>query len=246
MTYAEQLSQAVVDSMSPGLVGLYLHGSLAQDDFVEGKSDVDLCAVVPELRGDQRQRLVDAVSTGTIPLEGGGFDIHVVTPTSARTASLSPVREMWVANHPGWELHVEGRAADHGMCLAFEMCRRHGRAICGPDTETVFAPVGRVALLVASKREIEEWLSYEEIWQWDSGVLQACRAWRLMEEDDLGSKTSSGQWALLKGFPVVERAVAHRAGTSVATPDQSAVRELLLHVRNLLEDNLEGSVVPNP
>ena len=107
MTYAEQLSQAVTDSMSPGLVGLYLHGSLALGDFVEGKSDVDLCAVVPELRDDQRQKLVDAVSTSTVPLEGGGFDVHVVTLASARTASLSPVREMWVANHPGWEFHVK-------------------------------------------------------------------------------------------------------------------------------------------
>ena len=246
MTYAEQLSQAVTDSISPGLVGLYLHGSLALGDFVEGKSDVDLCAVVPELRDDQRQKLVDAVSTSTVPLEDGGFDVHVVTLASARTASLSPVREMWVANHPGWEFHVEGRAADRDMCLTFEMCRRHGRALYGPDAETVFAPVGRDALLAASKREIGEWLTYEEIWQWDSGVLQACRAWRLMEEDDLGSKTSAGQWALPKGFPIVERALAHREGTSVTIPDQSAVRDLLLHVRNLLEHNLAPSVVPDP
>ena len=39
------------------LVGLYLHGSLALDDIVAGNSDVDLCAVVPELRDDQRQRV---------------------------------------------------------------------------------------------------------------------------------------------------------------------------------------------
>ena len=43
----------------------------------------------------------------------------------------------------------------------------------------------------------------------------------------------------------MERAVAHRAGVGVAAPDQSAVRDLLLHVRALLEDNLEGSVAPD-
>ena len=95
MTYVKQLSWAVMDSMSPGLVGLYLHGSLALDDFVAGKSDVDLCAVVPELHDDQRQRLIDAVSPGIVPLDGGGFDLHVVTLNTARTGGRAPVREMW-------------------------------------------------------------------------------------------------------------------------------------------------------
>jgi hypothetical protein len=145
---------------------------------------------------------------------------------------------MWVAAHPGWEFHVEGRAADHDMCLAFEMCRRHGRALRGPDAKEVFAPADRAALLAASEREIAEWLSYRSIRQWDSGVLSACRAWWLLEEDELGSKTSAGRWALSKGFPVVEQAIEHRAGAHAAIPSQGAIRELLLHVRGLLEDSL--------
>ena len=246
MTYAERLSQAVMDSISPGLVGLYLHGSIALDDFVAGNSDVDLCAVVRELGDDQRQRLVDALSPGTIPHEGGGFDIHVVTLDTARMAGWEPIREMWVAIHPGWKFHAAGRAADHDMCLTFEMCRRHGRAMYGPDAKEVFAPADRSALLAASKREIEKWLSYEQIMQWDSGVLSACRAWWLVKEDELGSKTSAGRWAVSKGFAVVDLAVTHRAGSRVATPDQSAIRELLLYVRTLLECSLEGSIAPEP
>ena len=241
MTYVEQLSQAVMESISPSLVGLYLHGSLALDDFVVGKSDVDLCAVVSELHDDQRQRLVQAVSPDNIPLEGGGFDIHVVTVESARSAAREPEREMWVAIHPGWEFHVEGPAADPDMCLTFEICRRHGRALYGLDAKAVFKQAERVALIAAANREIEEWLSYEPINQWDSGVLSACRAWLLVEEDELGSKTSAGRWALSKGYPAVERAIAHRAGALVVTPDQSAVRELLLHVHSVLEGDLETS-----
>jgi len=238
MTYTKELSRAVGDSLSPGLVGLYLHGSLALDDFVEGKSDVDLCAVVLELRDDQRQKLIDAVSPDSIPIEGGGFDIHVVTLDAARTAGPTPVREMWVANRPGWDFHVEGRTADHDMSLTFEMCRRHGVSLHGPDSKETFAPADRTVLLAACKREIEEWLSYESINSWDSGVLSACRAWWLLEKDELGSKTSAGRWALPKGFPVVERALAYRSGAHVTMPDQSAIREPLLHVHTLLEHNL--------
>ena len=101
MTYQDQISQAIMNSMASSLLGLYLHGSLALNDFVAGKSDVDLCAVVNELRNDQRQRLIEAVSPGTFPIKGGGFDIHIVTAEAARTASLPPLRELWVANHPG-------------------------------------------------------------------------------------------------------------------------------------------------
>ena len=235
-----------MDSMAPSLLGLYLHGSLALDDFVAGKSDIDLCAMVCELRDDQRQRLIEAVSPDTISIEGGEFDIHGVTVEATRTTSLPPVRELWVANHPGWEFHVEGRAADHDMSLAFEMCRRHGRALRGPHVLEVFAPVNRTAMLTAAQREIEEWLSYEPINQWDSAVLSACRAWLLAEEDELGSKTAAGRWASSKGFSVVESAISHRAGTRVETPDQSAVREPLLHVHALLERELTDRVTTEP
>ena len=110
MTCVGNIFQAIIDSLSPNLVGLYLHGSLALDDFVNGKSDVGLWAVASRLRDDQWQRLIDAVSPETIPLEGDGFDIHVVTLDAARIAGWAPVREMRVANHPNREFHVESRA----------------------------------------------------------------------------------------------------------------------------------------
>jgi hypothetical protein len=237
-TYFEKLSEALVEALAPGLAGLYLHGSLALDDFVAGKSDVDFCAVVPELSDRQRRRLAGAFSPDNMPFEDGGFDIHVVTIDAARAADWEPIREMWLAIHPGWDFHVEGRAADHDMCLTFEMCRRHGRTLYGPDAKEFFAPVDREHLLGACKREIEEWQSYETINQWDSAALSACRAWWLLEEDELGSKTSAGRWALSRGFPVVERALAHRAGVRGTTPDQSNVHDLLLHVHTLLEHEL--------
>ena len=79
----------------------------------------------------------------------------------------------------------------------------------------------------------------------EAGPIGAGRAWWLVDENERGSKTCAGRWDLPKGFSVVERAVAHRAGARVAAPDQSTVRDLLLHVRTLLEDNLEGSVAPD-
>jgi hypothetical protein len=132
------------------------------------------------------------------------------------------------------------------MSLIFEMCRRHGRALYGPDVVEIFTPVNRIALLTAAQREIEEWLSYESINQWDSAVLSACRARWLAEEDELGSKTAAGRWASSKGFSVVESAISHRAGTHIETPDQSAVREPLLHVHAPLERDLTGGATTEP
>ena len=104
MTYAERLSRAVMDSLLPDLVGVYLHGSLALDDFVAGASDIDLCVVVHELRDDQRERLVDAVSPGLVPIEGGGFDLHVVTLKTTSTTGLAPV---WRCGQSAYPTHDE-------------------------------------------------------------------------------------------------------------------------------------------
>ena len=71
--------------------------------------------------------------------------------------------------------------------------------------------------------------------------MSACRAWWLVQENELGSKTSAGRWALSQRFPVVEPALAYRAGDRVAAPDQAAIRELLLHVRALVENGLKDS-----
>ena len=89
MTYAEQLSQAVTDSMSPGLVGLYLHGSLALGDFVEGKSDVR------SVRGGCPSFATINVRSSLMPspqapfhLRVGGSMSHVVTLASARNCQF--------------------------------------------------------------------------------------------------------------------------------------------------------------
>ena len=124
------------------------------------------------------------------------------------------------------------------MCLTFEMCRRHGRALLGPGAKDVFAPIDRDHLLGACKREIEEWQSYESITQWDSAALSACRAWWLLKEDELGSKTAAGRWALSKGFSVVELALTYRSGARAAAPDQPDVHKLLRHVQSLLEGGI--------
>ena len=241
MSYPDRLSTAVIESLLPELTGVYLHGSLALDDFIASQSDVDLCAVVSELREDSRRRLVAAIGPDPFSHEESGFDLHIVTLDAARTAGRAPLREMWVAVHRGWEFQVHGPAADQDMCLTFEMCRLHGRVLWGPNAGEIFAPADRVDLLAASERELAEWLSYDGIVRWDSGVLTACRAWWLVEEGEIGSKTSAGQWALSKGFNVVEQALAFRGGRPVPTPDQEDVRGLLLHIQALLRDGMEES-----
>ena len=80
LTFAEQLAQAVMDSMSPALVGLYLHGSPALGDIVSGRSDVDLCVVVSELADNQSRRLYVACQVSfpvpaSVPNRANGYTV---------------------------------------------------------------------------------------------------------------------------------------------------------------------------
>jgi predicted DsbA family dithiol-disulfide isomerase len=72
-------------------------------------------------------------------------------------------------------------------------------------------------------------------------VLNACRAWRFAEEDELGSKLDGATWARERwpGTDVIDAAVALRYGRD-AVLDQTAVDALLAATASHLRDAVEG------
>jgi streptomycin 3"-adenylyltransferase len=89
--------------------------------------------------------------------------------------------------------HLGGPGAtDPDLLLYFAVCRRSGVAVSGAPPAEVLAEPPRAWL--------EEQAAEELRWTMRHGsfadrVLNACRAWRLLEDGELCSKLDGGEWA---------------------------------------------------
>jgi Domain of unknown function (DUF4111) len=110
------------------------------------------------------------------------------------------------------------------------VAHRAGVVISGPPASDVFAGVPRPTLLDAM-RESMAWHRVHERATLYS-VLNACRAWRFVDEDVLGSKLEGAAWARER-WPdpaLIDAAVALRRGEGGPALESSAVDELLVAV----------------
>jgi streptomycin 3"-adenylyltransferase len=119
---------------------------------------------------------------------------------------------------PSPQTHLGGpAAADPDLLLHFAVCRRAGVAVAGPDPVEVFAEPPRAWLLERAASELRWAVRHGDF---AYRVLNACRAWRYLEDDALGSKVEGGRWARLRlvgtGLPgagaLVDAAVAAQLG----------------------------------
>jgi ADP-ribose pyrophosphatase YjhB (NUDIX family) len=76
-------------------------------------------------------------------------------------------------------------------------------------------------------------------------VLNACRAWRFVDEGVLCSKTAGGEWARERvGDPsTIDVALRHRRGLTEAHPDPEKARALLLDVLQPLETRMGAAAI---
>jgi streptomycin 3"-adenylyltransferase len=98
-----------------------------------------------------------------------------------------------VTTGPSPQTHLGGpAAADPDLLLHFAVCRRAGLALAGPAPVEVFTEPPRAWLLERAAAELR-WATRHGTFAYR--VLTACRAWRYLEDDVLGSKVDGGSWA---------------------------------------------------
>jgi hypothetical protein len=92
MRFAETLARSCAGALGATIAAVILHGSLTLDDYVPGRSDVDLLVVVEEPLSDaQLDALTEAVG-GNRPGAPGRVDLRVVT---REVACSPPRRRRW-------------------------------------------------------------------------------------------------------------------------------------------------------
>jgi hypothetical protein len=241
--YVEAVRRRVQDNLGSALVGVYLHGSAVLGGFNRRRSDIDILAVsYGEVSRAQKRELAIALSHATLPCPAVGLEFSLVTQASADVPVKAPLFELDMTTGPGKEDKITygedyGGSADYLMHYA--VCRANGRALWGGPPTEVFADVPRQWLLEAFARELE-WAEVNAPFPYQ--VLNACRAWRFVEDDLLVSKIEGAKWARerVQDPALIDKALTWQGGgpEQIFDPTEvsGALRDVLLKLRRAAQE----------
>jgi hypothetical protein len=240
--FAEALAHSCSGALGETVASVILHGSLTLDDYVPGRSDVDLLVVVDDPVSDaQLAALTQAVATQR-PRAPGRVDLRVVTRQVAASPSPAPPMEAYVEIAPGSGsgLEVERRhPGERDLVVEFSMCRSYGRSLLGAAPAELIGEAPDQWVLNVGDAQLAAWQAIgDDPRHAELTVLTACRVWRFAEEGCHCSKTAAGEWALGRDptLQVVRDALRQRRGDPAGPIDAAQVRHLLAVVRARLAE----------
>jgi Aminoglycoside adenylyltransferase, C-terminal domain len=223
-SYLDALAETLAAALGPDLVGVYLHGSAALDDYDPARSDIDVLAVCrAPLADSARAAVADGLARDALPCPAaGGLELSLLTAAQARDPSPAPGYELhgWTAEG---RLHPDDGRGDPDLPLHLAVARAHGTALRGPPPAEVFRAVARAEMLDRIAAELA-WAGEHASQSYR--VLGACRAWRYLEEGEIGSKRAAARWALDRrdAGPLVATVLRHHlAATPPDALDPAAV-----------------------
>jgi Domain of unknown function (DUF4111)/Nucleotidyltransferase domain len=239
--FAQTLARSCAGVLGEAVAGVILHGSLTLDDYVPGRSDVDLLVVVDDPLGDaQLAALVEAMASRRADAPGP-VDLRLVTRQVAASPTPAPPLEAYLRLTPGSGVRLEERRHSEERDLAVELsvCRAHGRSLLGAAPAELIGEVPDRWVVAAGDAQLADWQAigddppYAEL-----TVLTACRVWRFAEEGRHASKAAAAEWALRRDptLGVVGGALRRRHGDPARPIDGAQVQQLLGMVRARLAE----------
>jgi len=212
--------------LGDSLIALYLGGSAAGQRFIDGRSDLDLVAVVGEtLDLGVKSQLVRRLWSVLPPEQARGVETRVVT-----IADLPGGRcfELLVSTHPGEPVTAD-RGQDPSVMLELAHLRDASTALLGPPAETLVPDYERSAVLTAMAEGLEERIDADPE---TYSVLTAARSLAYMETGDLVSKIEGAQWARENGrdSEILDRAIATQRGELPERPLTARGRRFVTEV----------------
>ena len=178
---------------------MILHGSLTLDDYLPGRSDIDLLVVAQDpLTDPQLAALTEALASHR-PQAPDPVDLRVVTRHIAASPTPAPPMEAYLRLTLVAGVRVEERRHPGARDLAVELsvCRAHGRSLLGAAPAELIGEVPDRWVLAAGDAQLADWQAigddppYAEL-----TVLTACRVWRLPRKVTTSPRPrpSSGRW----------------------------------------------------
>jgi predicted nucleotidyltransferase len=255
-SYLDRVVSTLGDHLGSGLIGVYLHGSLAVGAFHPGRSDIDVLAICAEpLSSEARRKLGEALRAIPTPGSGADLEFSLVTEEAARAASSAPPVEVHVSQEEPFVVDGSERPGDEDLVVHFAMARARGQALMGPEPEQMFPEPDRASLIRAflsdlrwaRERGVAAWEGHEmpELASMAYRALNAARSWRYLETGDLGSKTEGAAWLKRRDsdprvHALLDVALAYQRGAVPEPPDPQIVDAFTDRVEDMLRRAIAG------
>lgn len=213
---AAELASALEKQLGPRLLGLYLFGSLASDDFDSDISDIDLLAVLDaEVDGEtfEELRRMHAAFIERYRAWEDRLDIVYISADALRAFGERPARMAVISPGDGFTM----QDADPGWTMNWYAVQEQGRTLTGPPPATFIRPIAReefIATVRESARGRPAWLDHKPARKAQAYViLTMCRALYAVRHGAQTSKRRAAEWAaaeLPEWAPLIRNALAWR------------------------------------
>ena len=185
------------------MLGVYVGGSYALGDYLPGRSDLDLAAVV---RSPFPTSLEDAIVAvlrhESLPCPARCLELVVYREETASSETATAEFELNLNTGAGmpvsvWSRSVPDEVGGHWFPIDRSVLSQVGVALLGPPAREVFAPIPRRELLPVLTESVRWHREHESAT--GNAVLNACRSLRFAEEGRWSSKPAAGRWASERG-----------------------------------------------
>lgn len=232
--YLSATTQSFQSVLRDKLLGLYLCGSLVQDDFKTDRSDIDLLGVVSgQLDKGTRAELDEELCNAGHTIPARGLEVVLFPAHAARSPGIDLPFEYALSTGPGWETESEQRGIANDMLIDIVLCRNSGFALAGPPAKEAFGPVSEQDLRNALIDELQ-WHVREVDKGTDdiaavNAILNAARSLYAAETGQILSKTEGGNWWLQRhpSDSLVAQALARRADRQATPPNPGLVNDFV-------------------
>lgn len=242
--YLAALVGRLQEVLAERLVGAWLINSGARDDYVPGRSDLDVTVGVTDaLHDPMKRRLADGIRHRALPVAAPRLELVLYRLDVLADPGERPDWELnlntgpAIADHVGIDPTAEPA---HWFVLDLASARERSRVLVGSPLDEVLGPLDDrvvVAALLASST-----------WHADhdaaapNRVLNACRAWHWLETGRWSSKSEAARWAIEAGGDegLISLALARRRGDTDRPLSRASVASFAAGV----EERLLASSVP--
>jgi len=232
--YLRRLVGRLRSILGDGLLGVWLVNSAARDDYLPGRSDLDVTVGIADaLDAAVKRRLADALRHAALPCPAPRLELVVYRRAVLADPGARPGFEVNLNTGPAIVDHVTFDVAEeppHWFVLDLAGARQRSRTIAGPPLEQLLGPIDD-GVVIEALRASQAWHAAHDA-DAPNRVLNACRAWRWLDERRWSSKSEAAAWAIRRGADPrpIELALARRRGDADEPLPPRSVATLLAEV----------------